>query len=400
MKINKNKKKAFSSLVTCILAAVLSLISFSAIKYGVVSKNTFHEKQALDSCGYSVGYSLIYYNNIDKYCSNLNQNSCNFSSLNVISEDTIFKCQEQQLVCEDDKCYREFIVSSKYNPGLGTVEKSVSVKINEEVHDVERIDAAVIFLLDYSGSMNGNRITQLKNAVSQFINYDYNLSYAVLLYNENVITTSNISKGLNHDQTALSIVDTNQSGGGTNFVKPIEKALELIQNSEHETYYIVLVSDGSPNEGINESLNLVNQRIMSIDNSNCIYSTKENPCITMFTLGVDNADMSALEVISGNTILSNSEEYSYKISANQTSIAFNAIIEEIMCRIGPLESSGDIYVFDELQILEENIDYIYDNQHKILKFYDSEPHNSCTRMIENNSNITIRWGKPLVEVIR
>ena len=400
MKKNKINSKAFSSLITCTLAAALSLIAFSAIKYGIISKNIFHEKQALDACGYSVGYNLIYYNDIEKYCSNLNENACNLSSLDIISEETTFNCQEQQLFCEDDKCYREFIVSSKYNPGLGFVEKSVSVKINEEVHDVERIDAAVIFLLDYSGSMNGNRIAQLKNAVSQFISYDYNLNYSVLLYNENVITISNISKGLSHDQSALSIVNNNQAGGGTNFVKPIEKALELIRNSEHESYYIVLVSDGSPNEGISESLNLVNQRIMSIDNSNCIYSTKENPCITMFTLGVDNANMSALKSLSGNTILNNSEEHSYRISANQTSIAFNAIIEEIMCRIGPVESAGDIYVFDDLQVLEENIDYIYDNQHKILKFYDSEPHNSCTRMIENNSNITIRWGKPLVEVIR
>ena len=399
MEKNKKHNKAFSSLITCTLAAALSLIAFSVIKYGIISKNIFHEKQALDGCGYSVGYNLIYYNDIEKYCNNLNQNSCDLSSLNIISEDTEFNCQEQQLICEDNKCYREFIVSSRYNPGLGFVDKSVSVKINEEVHDVERIDAAVIFLLDYSGSMNGNRITQLKNAVNQFIDYDYNLSYAVLIYNQNVITTSSISRGLNHDQTAMSIVNNNHSGGGTNFVKPIERALDLIQNSEHETYYIVLVSDGSPNEGINESLNLVNQRIMSIDNSNCVYSTKENPCITMFTLGVDNANMVALKSISGNTISSNSEEHSYRISANQTSIAFNAIIEEIMCRIGPIESDGDIYVFNNLQVLEENIDYVYDNQHKILKFYDSEPHNSCTRMIENNSNITIRWGKPLVEVI-
>ena len=392
-------KKGFASLVTCTLAAALALISFLVIKYGIISKNIFHEKQALDACGYAVGYNLIYYNDINKYCNNLNNNSCNISRLNIVSEETTFKCQEQQLVCEDNKCYREFIVSSKYNPGLGIVEKSVIVRINEEVHDVEKIDAAVIFILDYSGSMNGNRIAQLKNAVRQFINYDYNLSYAVLLYNENVITTSSISKGLNHDQTALSIVNNNRSGGGTNFVKPIERALELINNSEHETYYIVLVSDGSPNEGINQSLNLVNQKIMSIDSSRCIYSTKENPCITMFTLGVDNANMEALKSLSGNSLTNNRQDYAYSISANQTSIAFSLIIEEIMCRIGPIESSNNIYVFDDLHVLEENIDYIYDNQHKILKFYDIDPHNSCSRMIENNSNITIRWGKPKVTPI-
>jgi len=56
-------------------------------------------------------------------------------------------------------------------------------------------------------------------------------------------------------------------------------------------------------------------------------------------------------------------------------------------------------VFNNLDILEENIDYVFDMQNKILKFYDVEPFNICTEMLNNNSNITLRWGQPVYHVL-
>jgi len=138
---------------------------------------------------------------------------------------------------------------------------------------------------------------------------------------------------------------------------------------------------------------------MNIDNSFCLVSTRQNPCITIFTLGVDNADLGTLRMLSGNTISQDPVNYSYTASSNQTSDAFNAIIEEIICRVGPVRSEGFLKVFNDLEILEENIDYIFDVQNKILKFYDSEPFNICTEMINNRSNITLRWGNPELYVI-
>jgi hypothetical protein len=70
-----------------------------------------------------------------------------------------------------------------------------------------------------------------------------------------------------------------------------------------------------------------------------------------------------------------------------------------MCRIGPVITDSAIHVFNYLDILEENVDYVYDSINKIIKFYDVEPLNTCTQIINNNDNITIRWGKPLVKVI-
>jgi uncharacterized protein YegL len=400
MKNNNKNSKAFSSLVTCLLAGVLAVISFFIIRFGVISKNTFHEKQALDACGYAVGKNIIYSNDIQEFCLNSNNSSCNLRGNNLISEDTTFTCEDNGLVCDqDNNCHRELVVTSKYNPGVNFVEKSVKVKINEEIHDVERIDAAVIFLLDYSGSMQGNRINQLKLAINEFVNSSYNLSYSVIIYNNDIIVTSDISKGLNHDQTVMSMVNNNVAGGGTNFANPLNRAINQIESTDHEVYYIVLVSDGSPNEGISDSLNIVTRKIRSIDENNCIYSTAANPCITLFTLGVDNANTNILNQLSGNTLSQDHSDYSYSINANQTRLAFQYIVQEIMCRIGPVITDSAIHVFNYLDILEENVDYVYDSINKIIKFYDVEPLNTCTQIINNNDNITIRWGKPLVKVI-
>jgi uncharacterized protein YegL len=247
--------------------------------------------------------------------------------------------------------------------------------------------------------MNGNRIQQLKDTVSQFVNSDFNLSYSVILYNSSVIVKSDIGKSPQHKQSVLSIVNNRSPGGGTNFVSPLQEAMTQIQATNYEAYYILLISDGSPNEGVGPSQTFVQNNIRNINDNNCIYSTASDPCITVYTLGVDNANTNALQSISGNTLNTTPNEFSFVVNANQVSAAFNAIIEEIMCRIGPVIADGELNVFNDLQILEEGTDYLYDNLYKILKFYDEEPFNICTNMLNNNAQITLRWGKPKINVV-
>ena len=179
------KQKGFASLMTCLLAGMLSLISFVTIKYGIMSRNIFHEKQILDSCGIGLGKTIISTNDVTNICNEIFLNRC--AGL-LESPDPDFLCEDLGLECNlNEDCKRSFKVTSTYNPGIRSTEKSIKIKINEEIHDVEKIDAAVIFLLDYSGSMRGNRINQLKTTVRQFVKANYNLSYSVILYNNNVI---------------------------------------------------------------------------------------------------------------------------------------------------------------------------------------------------------------------
>ena len=122
--------------------------------------------------------------------------------------------------------------------------------------------------------------------------------------------------------------------------------------------------------------------------------------IESFILGdtLEDANTGALQSLSGNTLNTTPNEFSFVVNANQVAAAFNAIIEEIMCRIGPVIADGNLNVFNGTQILEEGIDYLYDDLYKILKFYDVEPFNICTNMLNNNAQITLRWGKPKINV--
>jgi hypothetical protein len=69
-----------------------------------------------------------------------------------------------------------------------------------------------------------------------------------------------------------------------------------------------------------------------------------------------------------------------------------------MCRIGPVIADDSLNVFNGTQLLEEGSDYLFDNLYKILKFYDVDPLNICTSMLNNNTQITLRWGRPELNV--
>jgi uncharacterized protein YegL len=391
-------EKGFASAVTLLLAAVLAVLSYKIIMIARIAINVAKEKQSLDACAMYAGLNILKTNDTENICHARFFDEC-VSHLEIVNINGQMQCIDEGLVCNNlNECKRVIKVSSTYNPGIRNVTKSVDVHINEEEHNVDLIDAAVILLLDYSGSMSGNRIQQLKNTVNQFISSNFNLSYSVILYNSDIISSTEIGKSIQHDNTAASIVNNNNPNGGTNFIKPLNKALQQISSTNYEAYYILLISDGSPNEGINSSQSLVQNNIMNISDENCIYTTNSNPCTTIYTLGVDNANTEALRSISGNTLSSASNDFSFVVNANQVTAAFNAIIKEIMCRIGPVIGGEGLNVFNNLEILEKDIDYLYDSVYKIIKFYDVEPFNICTEMLGNNANITLRWGKPKLYV--
>ena len=390
------KNKGFAALTTVLLTVVLASLAFITIQYGRIVLNKSYEEQLHDSCSLVLGKTINKSNNIENICSTGFLNNC---AISLDSREPNFICEDLGLECDNNGlCKRKFSIKSKYNPNRGYVTKENVISVNEEVHNINFVDAAVIMLLDFSGSMRGNRIVQLKNAVRHFINENYNLSYSVILYNSSVLVSSNIGKGQQHNQNVLSIINSNNPGGGTNFVTPLNRALTQIRSTNFESYYIMLISDGSPNEGIGSSQDFVQNNVLSLDNDACLFTTAQNPCITVYTLGVDNANQNALQSISGNTLSQNPEEYSYAVNANQVQLAFQAIIEEIMCRIGPVLAELPINVFNGLDLLDENIDYVYNEDTKVFKFYDVDPFYICTEMLNDSAQITLRWGKTKINV--
>jgi uncharacterized protein YegL len=392
--MQKNKhEKGFAALIVCMIAAVLAGLAFLTIKVGGGYKQLADERQYLDTCALSIGMDIIYTNDVEMFCNNTEGLGCN---LDFVDNQSQFNCIDNGLDCSTTPCKRKFSITADYIVnGIETTDTSF-VKIDEENHDVQKIDAAIILLLDFSGSMQGNRIAQLKTAVQTFVAQNYDLDYSVILYNSNVINFTEISKGLDHDQRVLSIVNNNSPSGGTNFVKPLQKSKELIDRTDNEAYYIIMVSDGSPNEGGSESINYVRSVLRNSNINDCYYSTSNSPCITVYSLAVDNADTGVLNQISGNAINQNPGEYSFSINANQVLAAFSAIVAEIVCRIGPVSSSNDLHIFNNTTKLRKDIDFVYDSLFNIVKFYDILPNNICSLMLENNTDITIRSGRPKV----
>ena len=391
------KEKGFASAIVIVLSAAMLLISFLVIKFGIVSLNVFKEKQVLDSCSLSLGKGVLETNDTNNLCTSNFLNNCG-SLLELDNPD--YLCIDEGTACDDQGlCERKFYISSTYNPGRGFVTKTNEIIVKEENHDVSIIDAAVIMLLDFSGSMSGNRIVQLKNTVRSFIDSNFNLSFSVILYNNEIIDFTEVDKGNIHNLQSNQIITANNPGGGTNFIKPLRVALDQINNTNYESYYIILISDGSPNEGIESSVRFVDQNINSINQSNCINTTRAAPCITLYTLGVDNADQGSLTRISGNVLDQGSSIYNYVVNSNNVNNAFNAIIEEIVCKIGPVFATPPINIFNGTDILEENEDYSFDIQTKVFKFYNVEPFNVCDEMINNNTSLTLRWGKVKVNVV-
>ena len=393
------KNKGFAALLVVMIAAILAILAILVIEFGKVSNVASTKKQLLDSCSISAGRTIIETNDIDNVCAEDFLNRC--ASLIASDIEPEFHCEEIGLVCNDlNECNREFKISSTYsaNEGQSFTTKSTKISVVEETHDVEIVNAAVIMLLDYSGSMQGNRIAQLKNTVNSFINSDFNLSYSVILYNNEILSEVEIGRGPGHKNNVSTVVNSNSPSGGTNFVIPLRRAMTQIQSTNYDAYYILLISDGSPNEGAGPSADFVNNTIMNISDDACIYTTAGDPCISVYTIGVDNANTRVLESLSGNTLGRNPNDFSYIVNVNQVTEAFNAIIEEIMCRVGPVSSQEKLYVFNGTNVLEKDIDYVYNEEHHILKFYDSEPFNICTNMLNNNAEITLRWGKVKLSV--
>ena len=389
--LKKARSKGFAALTTILLAAALATISFIVIQYGRISLNVAFEKQLLDTCSIDVGIAINSTNDIDSMCKSVRLEQC---ALTFDSQEPSFVCEDLGLECNiNNQCKRKLKVTSTYNPGKSYVSKENIIEINEEVQEVDAIDTAVILLLDFSGSMSGNRINQLKTTVRQFVSANYNLSYSVILYNDSIIIESSIGKGNQHKQEVLSILNTHNADGGTNFVAPLTSAVNQISTTNYESYYIVLISDGSPNEGVGPSSEFVQNNIFNINPENCRQTTVQNPCITTYTLGVDNANVDALKSVSGNVLNQNSIDYNYIVNTQQVNGAFSAIIEEIMCKIGPVLAEYPANVFNGLTLLEEDIDYVYNSDEKIFKFYDIEPFYACTEMLNNRAQITLRWGK-------
>lgn len=124
---------------------------------------------------------------------------------------------------------------------------SPKVKMKEK-HDISK---TLLFVVDRSGSMSGEKIEQAKSSLRQMINQlgekdTFNIiSYSseVTLFQSELELVSDSSR-----KAALSFVEDIYAGGGTNINEALSMALKQL-NDHHRPTYVLFFTDGLPTVG-------------------------------------------------------------------------------------------------------------------------------------------------------
>ena len=113
------------------------------------------------------------------------------------------------------------------------------------------INKTVIFALDRSGSMAGQKIVQARNALKYVLN---NLregdTFNIITYDDRVESFKPELQRYNDEtrQAALRYVDSINDGGSTNIDGALRRAMEMIGDTRRPTY-VIFMTDGLPTAG-------------------------------------------------------------------------------------------------------------------------------------------------------
>ena len=110
------------------------------------------------------------------------------------------------------------------------------------------VEKDVALVLDVSGSMDGQPLEETKNATGQFVDValENGAECALVTYDNEARTLSGFSSdGATLRSEALGL----DSGGGTNIEDGLAQAAALLAARPQSAQYIVLMSDGEPNDG-------------------------------------------------------------------------------------------------------------------------------------------------------
>lgn len=130
-----------------------------------------------------------------------------------------------------------------YNSDNNTESKNQS---SEQATTTSKRDIAMV--LDVSGSMAGDPLDATKNAANKFVNValENGAQTALISYDDKAEVLSEFTTGEANLKSAINQLD---DGGGTNMESGLSAANDLLKKELTGNQYIVLMSDGQPNDG-------------------------------------------------------------------------------------------------------------------------------------------------------
>lgn len=144
------------------------------------------------------------------------------------------------------------------NAYLSPIKYPASSVINSALNlyqDLFRKPSVVVFCLDYSGSMHGEgnkqlvaameKILDYKTASEDLIQFSERDTIFVIPFDTNLKWVNSTTSGIDTEQL-ISEIKATETGGGTNIYKPVERALEILEDFDDDDYTksIVLMTDG------------------------------------------------------------------------------------------------------------------------------------------------------------
>jgi len=126
----------------------------------------------------------------------------------------------------------------------------------------------IVFVLDKSGSMSGEKINQLKDAFSEIINQlPSDDKFTIIMFNSDisVYNPELLTASQENIDDAISYINSITAGGSTNIYDGLEYSLELLESSEGRTPIILLLTDGLPNAGTFSTTYAIRENIKELN---------------------------------------------------------------------------------------------------------------------------------------
>ena len=150
----------------------------------------------------------------------------------------------------------------------------------------------IVFVLDKSGSMTGEKIAQLKQAFGEIVDQlPEDDRFGIIMFDSHitVYTDELIDASEENKEDAKNYLNGISAGGSTNLNDGLEKALGMLTYSESRAPIIVMLTDGLANTGRYASPVPIRENI----------ATRNNIFCPIFTLGFgDNVDFEFLTALS------------------------------------------------------------------------------------------------------
>jgi Mg-chelatase subunit ChlD len=238
-----------------------------------------------------------------------------------------------------------------YTSGKTTATARARGKVAQTKYDeVTRRLPKFVLVLDYSGSMSAtlpgsggkSAITVLEESVSGLLDLNLDIDYGAAFYSTSTFATVAVGPGA--PNAIRNTMATYTAGGATNTASGLNTARNILAAAEDTGRYVLLVSDGQPNEG------------GGAPGARNAANNVWNLGGTIFTLhidwsgGSDSSLANFMKSVSGTPSSRGDAAYYYRATdSNTLKETFKNIVASIVCAVGPLTpppaSAADLRVF-------------------------------------------------------